>query len=192
MKIQISNIRQQYLKALVVKVLDLLDRQDNEALYKYLLISQCNALSEGLPGMFEKIENWTELLFPSNLLKTDSVLDKMISEIPEEDWAAQVEIIGWLYQYYNTEPKDKVFSRPSGQKIRKEDVPAATQLFTPDWIVRYMVENSLGRVFSSKLKAQSPKSQKELAEKMGWKYFLPDAEQSPEVQEQLSKQNFEL
>ena len=109
------------------KVYDLLDKQNNEALYKYLLITQCNALNAALPDMFEKIANWTELLFPNNLLKADSVLERMILEIPENDWTEQVEIIGWLYQYYNTEPKDKVFARPSGQKIRKEDVPAATQ-----------------------------------------------------------------
>ena len=124
----------------------------------------------------------------------DGIVYHLVHDIPEDDFniekEGQVEIIGWLYQYYNTEPKDKVFSRPSGQKIRKEDVPAATQLFTPDWIVRYMVENSLGRVFSSKLKAQSSKSQKELAEKMNWKYFLPDAEQTPEVQKKL--ESFEL
>lgn len=172
-------------------VFDLLDKQNNEELYKYLLITQCNALHKGLPGMFEKIGAWTELLFPKNLLRDDSVIAKMISDIPEEDWKEQVEIIGWLYQYYNTEPKDKVFSRPSGQKIRKEDVPAATQLFTPDWIVRYMVENSLGRLWAENPSAShtlgtSPKGEAaEVAEKMGWKYYLPEAEQSDDVQAKL-------
>ena len=158
-------------------VFDLLDKQNNEELYKYLLITQCNALHKGLPGMFEKIGAWTELLFPKNLLRDDSVIAKMISDIPEEDWKEQVEIIGWLYQYYNTEPKDKVFSRPSGQKIRKEDVPAATQLFTPDWIVRYMVENSLGRTWTDIKPDTDLKSE--------WKYYLSEAEQSDDVQTKL-------
>ena len=175
------------------KVYDLLDKQNNEALYKYLLITQCNALNAALPDMFEKIANWTELLFPNNLLKADSVLERMILEIPENDWTEQVEIIGWLYQYYNTEPKDKVFARPSGQKIRKEDVPAATQLFTPDWIVRYMIENSLGRIavsrelsaFSLESEQQRQEKEKEIAQSHGWKYYLPEAEQTPEVRKQL-------
>ena len=118
-------------------VLELLDRQDNEALYKYLLIIQCNALNAGLPYMFEKISNWTELLFPANLLRPDSVIGTMVASIPEEDWTDAVQIIGWLYQYYNTEPKDKVFADlKKNIKISKENIPAATQLFTPDWIVR--------------------------------------------------------
>ena len=84
------------------KVYDLLDKQNNEELYKYLLITQCNALNAALPDMFEKIANWTELLFPNNLLKADSVLERMILQIPENDWTEQVEIISWLYQDYNT------------------------------------------------------------------------------------------
>ena len=159
------------------RVFDLLDKQNNEELYKYLLLTQCNALNAALPDMFETIGSWTELLFPANLLKADSVIDRMVKEIPENDWTDQVEIIGWLYQYYNTEPKDKVFSRPSGQKIRKEDVPAATQLFTPDWIVRYMVENSLGRILVDSdewlVGSERIERQKEIAAQMGWKYFPP-------------------
>lgn len=128
------------------KVLNLLDKQDNEELYKYLIITQCNALSEALPVMFEKISNWTELLFPANLLRQDSVLGKMISMIPEDDWKDAVQIIGWMYQYYNTELKNDTFEKlKKNIKISKERIPTATQLFTPDWIVRYMVENSLGR-----------------------------------------------
>lgn len=176
------------------KVYDLLDKQNNEELYKYLLITQCNALNAALPDMFEKIANWTELLFPNNLLKADSVLERMILQIPENDWTEQVEIIGWLYQYYNTEPKDKVFARPSGQKIRKEDVPAATQLFTPDWIVRYMIENSLGRIavsrelsaFSFESEQQRQAKEKEIAASHGWQYYLAEAEQTPEVRAQLN------
>ena len=118
-------------------VIDLVERQDNESLYKYLLIAQCNTLSAGLPYMFDKISNWTELLFPANLLRTDSVVGRMISDIPEDDWTDAVQIIGWLYQYYNSELKDETFALlKKNVKITKERIPAATQLFTPDWIVR--------------------------------------------------------
>lgn len=161
-------------------VLELLDKQENEALYKYLLITQCNALNAALPGMFEKIANWTELLFPDNLLRSDNVLGRMISDIPEEDWQDAVQIIGWLYQYYNTELKDDTFAQlKKNIKITKERIPAATQLFTPDWIVRYMVENSLGRLWLE----GHPNA--ELRD--GWKYYLDEAEQEPEVEAQLVK-----
>lgn len=161
------------------KVLDLLDKQDNEELFKYLLITQCNALNAGLPYMFEKISNWTELLFPANLLRQDSVLGQMISEIPEEDWTDAVQIIGWLYQYYNSELKDETFGLlKKNIKITKERIPAATQLFTPDWIVRYMVENSLGRLWYEG-HPDFDKSQ--------WKYYLDEAKQEPEVEAQLQK-----
>ena len=160
------------------KVLNLIDKQDNEELYKYLLITQCNALNAGLPYMFEKIANPTELLFPANLLRNDSVVGQMISEIPEEDWTDQVQIIGWLYQYYNTEPKDKVFADlKKNIKISKENIPAATQLFTPDWIVHYMVENSIGRLWVE----GHPNDEM----KASWKYYLEEAEQEPDVQRQL-------
>lgn len=177
------------------RVLELLDKQDNEALYKYLLITQCNALNSGLPYMFEKISNWTELLFPANLLRADSVIGRMISDIPEEDWTDAVQIIGWLYQYYNSELKDETFALlKKNVKITKERIPAATQLFTPDWIVRYMVENSLGRIaVSSQLSALSFDSEeerqakeKEIAESYGWKYYFPEAEQTPEVRKELT------
>jgi len=162
------------------KVYALKEKNDDEALFKYLIITQCNALSAILPGMFQKIADYTELLFPDNLLRNGSVLEQMITLIPENGWKDQVQIIGWLYQYYNTEPKDKVFADlKKNIKITKENIPAATQLFTPDWIVRYMVENSLGRLWveghpSDELKA-------------GWKYYLEEARQEPEVQAQLDK-----
>ena len=160
-------------------VLSLLDKQDNEELFKYLLILQCNDLSTGLPGMFERISNWTELLFPNNLLKADSVIGQMISTVPEEDWTDQVQIIGWQYQYYNSELKDDTFAKlKKNIKITKERIPAATQLFTPDWIVRYMVENSLGRLWYEGHPT---------FDKSGWKYYLDEAEQEPEVEEQLKK-----
>ena len=179
------------------KVLDLLDKQDNEALYKMLLIAQCNALSDGLPYMFEKIANWTELLFPANLLKGESVIGQMVSSIPEEDWTDAVQIIGWLYQYYNSELKDETFALlKKNVKITKERIPAATQLFTPDWIVRYMVENSLGRIYIQRKlvnsgdwlvadEATKISMEKKEAEAMGWKYYLSEAEQEPEVRKQL-------
>ena len=161
------------------KVLNLLDKQNNEELYKYLLITQCNALNQGLPCMFEKISNWTELLFPANLLRHDSVVGQMVSEIPEEDWQDAVQIIGWMYQYYNSELKDDTFALlKKNIKITKERIPAATQLFTPDWIVRYMVENSLGRLWYEGHPS---------FDKSEWKYYLDEAPQEPEVELQLKK-----
>lgn len=160
------------------KVYSLKDANDDEALFKYLIITQCNALSSVLPGMFQKIADYTELLFPDNLLREGSVIEQMVAQIPEEDWKDQVQIIGWLYQYYNTEPKDNVFADlKKNKKITKEKIPAATQLFTPDWIVRYMVENSLGRLWVEGHPNNDLKS--------NWKYYLDDAEQDPDVQKQL-------
>lgn len=190
------------------KIYDFIEKQDNENLYKYLIITQCNALGECLPGMFEKIEDYTELLFPNNLLKPGNVLERMVNDIPTEDWEDAVQIIGWMYQYYNVELKDDTFAKlKKNIKISKERIPAATQLFTPDWIVRYMVENSLGRIYIDKRKnegvysdgrgldemtwheaeSERIKAEKEIAEKIGWKYYLPEAEQEPEVREQLNK-----
>ena len=125
-------------------VLKLIDSQANDDLYKYFIITQCNALNASLPTMFETIADWTELLFPNNLLRQDGVLGHMVSDIPEEDWQDAVQIIGWLYQYYNDERKNEVINIYKGT-VKKEDIPAATQLFTTDWVVRYMVDNSLGR-----------------------------------------------
>ena len=162
------------------RVIALKEANKTEELFKYLLITQCNALSAVLPGMFQKIEDYTELLLPDNLLREGSVIEQLVATIPEEDWTDQVQIIGWLYQYYNTEPKDKVFADlKKNIKISKEKIPAATQLFTPDWIVRYMVENSLGRLWveghpNDELKAN-------------WRYYLEEAEQEPEVQVQLAE-----
>ena len=120
------------------------EANDDDALYKYLLITQCNALKEILPGMFSEISGYTELLFPDNLLREGSAVEQMIAMIPEDDWRDEVQIIGWLYQYYNSEKKDAVFAAlKKNVKISKDNIPAATQLFTPDWIVRYMVETAL-------------------------------------------------
>ena len=130
------------------KIYDLLQANNRQELYKQLLIATCNDMEQYLPGMFTRI-GYKELLFPDNLLNNDSVIARLIFDIEEDSFnvqkEGQVEIIGWLYQFYNIEPKAAVFSKPKGQKITKDEIPAATQLFTPDWIVRYMVENSLGR-----------------------------------------------
>ena len=120
------------------------EANDNDALYRYLLITQCNALNKILPRMFQRIADYTELLLPDNLLREGSVIEQMLSAIPEEDWQDAVQIIGWLYQYYISEKHDKIVNIHKG-KVEQEDVPAATQLFTTDWVVRYMVDNSLGR-----------------------------------------------
>lgn len=121
------------------------DAKKEEELYKYLLITQCNALNPILPGMFQKISDYTELLFPDNLLRENSVIQKMIELIPQQDWEEQVEILGWLYQYYINEPKDKLINAKKQYKL--DDVPFVTQIFTSDWIVQYMVQNSLGRMW---------------------------------------------
>ena len=161
------------------KVYELESANKSEELFRYLLIVQCNALNGILPGMFQRIEDYTELLLPDYLLREGSVIEQMVTTIPEEDWTDQVQIIGWLYQYYNTEPKDKVFADlKKNIKITKENIPAATQLFTPDWIVHYMVENSLGRLWLEGHPNDALKSE--------WKYYLDEAEQEPEVQVQLA------
>jgi len=154
--------------------------KDNaDKLYRYILIAQCNALSGILPKMFQKIADYTELLLPDRLYsKAGYIVYDLVHGITEKDFTEQVEIIGWLYQYYISEKKDEVFAGlKKNIKITKENIPAATQLFTPDWIVKYMVENSLGRVVVEKLKLD-PKA-------LGWKYYLEEAEQTDEVKEQL-------
>ena len=182
------------------KVYELKDAEKTEELYKYLLIVQCNALNKILPGMFQKIADYTELLLPDNLLREGSVIQQMIELIPEDDWKDAVQIIGWLYQYYNSEKKDDVFAAlKKNVKITKENIPAATQLFTPDWIVRYMVENSLGRLWLEghpDVKEQLLPTEEEQAayaagnhdpEDTKWHYYLEEAEQEPEVQTQLAE-----
>ena len=182
------------------KVYALKEAEQTEELYKYLLIVQCNALNSILPGMFQTIADYTELLLPDNLLREGSVIEQMISQIPEDNWQDAVQIIGWLYQYYNSEKKDDVFAAlKKNVKITKENIPAATQLFTPDWIVRYMVENSLGRLWVEghpDAKAQLLPTPEEQAayiagsrdpEDTKWHYYLKEAQQEPQVQAQLSE-----
>ena len=182
------------------KVFELKDANKTEELYKYLLITQCNALSGILPRMFQRLSDYTELLLPDYLLREGSVIEQMIALIPEEDWTDQVQIIGWLYQYYNSEKKDDVFAAlKKNVKITKENIPAATQLFTPDWIVRYMVENSLGRLWLEghpDVKEQFLPTEEEQSayadgnrdpEDTKWHYYLEEANQDPEVQAQLGE-----
>ena len=162
------------------KVAEYIESNDTEGLYRYLLLTQCNALNSALPVMFERMGGYTEMLLPNNILRQDSVLGHMVSDIPEENWQDAVQIIGWLYQYYNTELKDDTFAQlKKNVKITKERIPAATQLFTPDWIVRYMVENSLGRLWLE--------GRPNAALHGGWKYYLDEAEQERSVEAQLAK-----
>lgn len=158
-------------------------KQENklDEAFRLLFIKQCNALNAILPALFENTSDYTELLLNLSVIDQDGVVWHLVHDIPEEDFdverGGQVEIIGWLYQYYNTEPKNEAFAKKG--KITKEEVPAVTQLFTPDWIVRYMVENSLGRLWVEGHPNDDLKS--------GWKYYLEEAEQEPEVQAQLAE-----
>lgn len=157
------------------KVFKLIEQNNQEELYKYLLLSVCNDMNNYLPDMFTPITDYKALLIPDHLLNEGSIIDRLIKDIPEEDWTDQVQIIGWLYQYYNSELKDIVMKK---KEYAKDDIPAATQLFTPDWIVRYMVENSLGRLWID----GHPSFKYDQ-----WKYYLEEVEQKPEVLEQLNK-----
>lgn len=158
-------------------------KQDNklDELFRFLFIKQCNALNEILPGLFEKTTDYTEVLLNLSVVDQEGVVYKLTHDIPEKDFnieqGGQVEIIGWLYQYYNTEPKKAAFEK-SG-KITKEEILAVTQLFTPDWIVRYMVENSLGRLWLE----GHPDSDL----RKNWKYYLDEAPQEPKVQAKLAE-----
>ena len=158
-------------------------KQDNklDEVFRILFLKQCNALNEILPALFEKTKNYTELLLSLSVIDQDGVVYHLIHDIPEDDFnierGGQVEIIGWLYQYYNTEPKAAAFAKNG--KITKEEIPAVTQLFTPDWIVRYMVENSLGRLWVE--------GHPDCGLKENWKYYLEEAQQEPKVQAMLAE-----
>lgn len=150
-----------------------LDGTQDEALYRELLLAQCHALHEAMPFLFEPLDDASELLLPDNLTKTDSLIRELVEAIPKGDWQ-DVEVIGWLYQFYISEKKGQVI----GKVVKSEDIPAATQLFTPNWIVQYLVQNSVGRQWlqtypDSPLKGQMP-------------YYIESAEQEPEVQAQLA------
>lgn len=160
-------------------VIELIEKQDNEGLFKYLVIAQCNALHKQLPGLFEPIHDYTELLFPNKLLSEGSVAEQLVLAINEEDWKSQVQVLGWLYQFYNSELKDETYEYLKKNKLTKERIPAVTQLFTPKWIVQYMVENSLGRLWYEGHPDDSMKAK--------WKYYLDEAEQEEAVQGQLDE-----
>ncbi len=155
------------------KVIELKLEGTKEAeLYRMLLVAQCNALNRAMPFLFEWVDDETELLLPENLLHSDSLIRKLVNEIPEEDWG-QIEIIGWLYQFYISEKKDQVI----GKVVKSEDIPAATQLFTPNWIVKYMVQNTIGRQWLATYPNSPLRSQME--------FYIEPAEQTPEVEDQL-------
>ena len=149
-----------------------LDGTQDETLYRELLLAQCHALHEAMPFLFEPLDDASELLLPNNLTKTDSLIRELVEAIPEEDWQ-DVEVIGWLYQFYISEKKDQVI----GKVVKSEDIPAATQLFTPNWIVQYLVQNSVGRQWLQTYPTLALKSQ--------MPYYIEPAEQEPEVQAQL-------
>lgn len=210
------------------RVLQLKDENKLDELFRALFIKQCNKLHEILPELFEETSDYTELLLTISFTDKDGVVYHLTHDIPESDFdishtdedgktPGQVEIIGWMYQYYNTEPKDEVFALlKKNVKITKERIPAATQLFTPDWIVRYMIENSLGRLWLEHLKAEretgtlivpmgvstrqegrtvyidsedSQDTDDNFASyyKANWKYYLDEAKQEPDVEAQLQE-----
>lgn len=174
------------------KVYDYQDANDTNGLYRYILTSLCNNLNEVMPLMFEKIDNYVELLLPDHLLDKGAIIDHLVNDISARDFnitvkdedgenASQVEIIGWLYQFYISEKKDEVFA--SKDQINKGTLPAVTQLFTPDWIVKYMTENSLGKMWVDGHKSSNLKQ--------GMKYFVEEAEQTDDVKVKLEEINKE-
>ncbi len=165
-------------------IIELKDKNKLDELFRMLFIKQCNKLHEILPELFEKTDDYTELLLTISFTDKDGLVYRLTHDVDEDDFnvekEGQIEIIGWMYQFYNSVPKDTVFANlKKNKKIRKEDIPAATQLFTPDWIVRYMVENSLGRLWVE------GHPNKEL--KSNWKYYLEEAQQEESVEKQLEE-----
>ena len=175
------------------RIVQLTHENKLDELFQMLFIKQCNALNAILPNLFEKTRDYTELLLNVSFTDKDGMVYRLVHDIPEDDFdiskEGQVEIIGWLYQHYNTEPKDEAFALlKKNVKITKERIPAATQLFTPDWIVRYMVENSLGRLWIERERASSGVSDKYLnGSYFRWKYYLEESEQESNVKAQLAK-----
>lgn len=154
------------------------DNKLDEA-FRLLFLKQCAALGDCLPRLFEQVDDYMPLLLALSFTDKDGVVCHLVNDIPESDWQDAVQIVGWLYQYYNTEPKEQVFANlKKNIKISAANIPAATQLFTPDWIVRYMVENSLGRLWSE----GHPDF-----DKSEWKYYLDEAPQEPQVVQQLAE-----
>ena len=154
------------------------DNKLDEA-FRLLFLKQCAALGDCLPRLFEQVDDYMLLLLALSFTDKDGVVCHLVNDIPESDWQDAVQIVGWLYQYYNTKPKEQVFANlKKNIKISAANIPAATQLFTPDWIVRYMVENSLGRLWSD----GHPDF-----DKSEWKYYLDEAPQEPQVAQQLAE-----
>ena len=185
-------------------------KNDNklDEVFRLLFLKQCTVLGDCLPRLFEQVDDYMPLLLAISFTDKDGVVSHLVNDIPESDWQDAVQIVGWLYQYYNTEPKEQVFANlKKNIKISKENIPAATQLFTPDWIVRYMVENSLGRLYVDRRKTEGIfadglscvemtseeieevriENEKIIAEQMGWQYYLPEAVQTPEVRAKLEE-----
>ena len=165
--------------------------ESDEKLYRYILVEQCNALGKIMPKMFTHIGGIAALLLPERLYIKDGLVHDLthIKDVEEKDFGEQIETIGWLYQYYISEKKDEVFAAlKKNVKITRENIPAATQLFTPDWIVKYMVENSLGRLWLERDRAESGLSNETMnASYYNWKYYIEEAEQGPEVAAQLAE-----
>ena len=175
-------------------IIKLKDDNKLDELFRMLFIKQCNKLYDILPELFEKTDDYSELLLTISFTDPDGIIYHLVNAIEDADFRindkmytddgkikadGQVEIIGWLYQYYNTEPKAAVFARPKVEKISKEKIPAVTQFFTPDWIVRYMVENSLGRIW---IEGHPDNSLKDT-----WRYYIDEAEQEPDVVAKLEE-----
>lgn len=184
------------------RIIQLKDDNKLDELFRMFFIKQCNKLHDVLPELFEKTDDYSELLLTVSFTDSDGVLYHLVHDIEEDDFnvekEGQVQIIGWLYQFYNIEPKAVVFGRKGNAKIKKEEIPAATQLFTPDWIVRYMVQNSLGRIFINDKctgitdEKERVNKEKEIAQQMCWQYYLPEAEQTHEVRVQLNANHISL
>ncbi|MDD4113310.1 MAG: BREX-1 system adenine-specific DNA-methyltransferase PglX [Herbinix sp.] len=173
------------------RIIQLKEENKLDELFRMLFIKQCNKLNEVLPELFEETADYTELLLTISFIDKDGIVSHLVNDIEEKDFTEAVEIIGWMYQYYNTEPKEEVFALlKKNVKITKERIPAATQLFTPDWIVRYMVENSLGRLWVERERAISGASiTNEYLDGsyFGWRYYLEEADQEEKVNIELEK-----
>ncbi len=159
-----------------LKVSEMVQEDKTEELFKYLIILQCNALSKPMPKMFEKISNYTELLFPNGLLKKGSIIERLVIDIPEDNWTEQVQIIGWMYQFYVSSKRQEFRNE---KVVTKKLIPTLTQVFTPDWIVKYMAENSIGRIWLESYPDSSLKSE--------MKYYVDDAKQEADVVKKIEE-----
>ena len=159
-------------------ILKLKDENKLDELFQFLFVKQCNKLNDILPGLFEKTDDYMELLLTIDFTNQKGVVRQLVNSIPEYEFENQVEIIGWIYQFYNTELKDETFKNIKKNKVSKEHIPAATQLFTPDWIVRYMVENSVGKLWIEGRHNEKLKS--------NWEYYIDEPKQEQSIELELS------